>query len=442
MSLSVTQGFDFADDQPGDPQFVFDPRQAYQVFISTYGQGLQDLSAVRIFLSKARQCKLKMREKRIPQINTRFGALVLPLVNCHHPDFRQNRIPGTALTLRRVSGFIAMYIMFQYEVSPANRAIIERTIVNPIARAKNLDWDIGYKLYLSFLPGAEFYLLELDFFPLCIAMYRVKDGKLDEDFLDRIMAQQVEGMNQDLWTVKYEGLIEKSEKIVNNLQWKDKPAGRITQAGLEFLRKRGIAMRKYGPSAPLSIQGATALPMLTGTQNQQQQLQNQQSATPAAYTFPGMQYFQPQMYQSIPQANMYQPQIQLQQPMINQQQYASLGAKPKVNSQLMTPISFGAPQVAPRQQGLPFLNATGPNLQSVIPPQQKLQTAPLPQLTVTQEESDAGASAGSLDDMTEEQLTFGDFSAGEDRLAYYEKLGYTPEQIKEAEAKYLAEQQQ
>ncbi|QLA47089.1 N [Belem virus] len=413
MQLQVSDGFDFADDQSGDPKYIFEPRQAYQTFIHAYGGGLSNLNSVRIFLSKARQCKLQMREKRVQQINPRFGTLVLPLVNCHHPDFRQNRIPGDALTLRRVSGFIALYLLQQIENNPATKAIIEGGIVNPIARAKQLGWDIGYKLYLSFLPGAEFYLLEFEFFPLCIAMYRVKNGKLDEEFLDRIMAQRVDNMDQDGWLSKYADVIDRSEKIVANLKWKDKPAGRISKKGLEFLRSRGIAMKKYEPTVP-AIQAPV----------QQQTLpQPQPSTSQLFYPVP-----LPQL-QTVPSQQQILPQVPVAEVPYNFKagQPMALPQVPLVTPQAFFPSvqPLAQQQVVPGTNTLPFLPPIGKDLER---PEDNL----------------PDVSGSEVSESSDLALLFGDFNnpTVEERMEGYVKAGYTKEQIARAEAHYKNMNQQ
>ncbi|QLA47046.1 N [Pacora virus] len=240
----ATSGFEFSYESTRGAN-VFDPRQAYEGFVSAYGDQLT-LQNIRTFFLRAKACKLKMRVSNLPVITAGFGTLQLPLVNCYNNSGNEAGLLQTALTLRRVSGYLALFLLTHYGGSEPKRQALAESIINPIAAKKGIDWRIGVIPYLAIFPGTEMFMEEFEFYPLATAMYRIQKNELTSKFLDRLFKQKIGGVPASTWTQTRRDEINAAMAYLQKQKWEDKVSEVYDENVLSLLKEHGIADPRSG----------------------------------------------------------------------------------------------------------------------------------------------------------------------------------------------------
>ncbi|AKB96257.1 N [Gumbo Limbo virus] len=230
--------FEFSVEERGQSTSTFDPKQAYANFIDDHREELT-LENIRVFLLRANEAKQKLRKSSAKVANLKFGTWKVLVVNNHYPANSSNTVADGELTLHRISGFIAKYLLELY-ADPENRPGIEELIVNPIAESRGVSWSSSAKVYLSFLPGTEMFLHEFEMLPLAIYIYRAQKGEIDASLLKKPLRQQYKNDSPDKWMKERKVMIQGAVARISKLAWGS--AGLSAQAK-EFLKEFGISMK-------------------------------------------------------------------------------------------------------------------------------------------------------------------------------------------------------
>ncbi|QBH98894.1 N protein [Ness Ziona virus] len=196
----------------------FNPAQAYNKFMSDHSQSMT-IQNMNTFLVKAKQAKEMMRGRNKSEMTFTFGTWTLTLKNNHHPAHRNDRVTQDDLTINRVSGFIA-YTVYRMYQDPKNKDMLHAGIVNPIAESKGVTWSDGPRVYLSFLPGSEMFMLEFGFFPLAVGLARCHKENMDIEYLRKPMRQVLsDGTKPASWLGEKIADIKKAHKVCMSLKF-------------------------------------------------------------------------------------------------------------------------------------------------------------------------------------------------------------------------------
>nr|ADG01817.1 nucleocapsid protein [La Crosse virus] len=218
----------------------FDPDAGYMDFCVKNAESL-NLAAVRIFFLNAAKAKAALSRKPERKANPKFGEWQVEVVNNHFPGNRNNPIGNNDLTIHRLSGYLARWVLDQYNENDdeSQRELIRTTIINPIAESNGVRWDSGPEIYLSFFPGTEMFLETFKFYPLTIGIHRVKQGMMDPQYLKKALRQRYGTLTADKWMSQKVAAIAKSLKDVEQLKW---GKGGLSDTAKTFLQKFGIRL--------------------------------------------------------------------------------------------------------------------------------------------------------------------------------------------------------
>ncbi|AIN37044.1 nucleoprotein [Nyando virus] len=217
----------------------FDPDKQYVAFKASAGAGLNIVSA-RIFFLNARKAKDQLARRPEPKVGLKFGTWQVEVVNNHFQGNRDNPIGDSDLTMHRLSGYIARYILDQYLAgNSVAQAGIQLQIINPIAESNGIKWSAGAEVYLSFFPGTEMFLEKFNFYPLAIGIYRVKKGMMEAQFLKKSLRQRYGQMTADQWMQTKSDDVMRAVAVLEKLSW-----GRsgLSEAARQFLGRFGIVI--------------------------------------------------------------------------------------------------------------------------------------------------------------------------------------------------------
>ncbi|APA28995.1 nucleocapsid [Melao virus] len=218
----------------------FDPDAGYLAFTIAHGEAI-NLSAVRIFFLNAAKAKAALSRKPERKATPKFGDWQVEIVNNHFPGNRNNPIGNNDLTIHRLSGYLARWVLdlFKENEDESQKELIQSTIINPIAESNGIHWANGVEIYLSFFPGTEMFLEAFRFYPLTIGIYRVKHGLMDPQYLKKALRQRYGTLTADKWMAQKTTMIAKSLKDVEQLKW---GKGGLSDAARTFLQKFGVRL--------------------------------------------------------------------------------------------------------------------------------------------------------------------------------------------------------
>ncbi|AHY22349.1 nucleocapsid protein [Ingwavuma virus] len=223
-------------DVPQRTQSTFDPEAQYVVFENTYRANLT-VNTARIFFLNQKRAKDTLRQTPRPTVNLTFGQCTFPVVNNHYPQFQSNPVDDSALTLHRLSGYLARWVMTFYAQSPVNQAAVREAVVIPLAEVKGCSWNDGPALYLGFAAGAEMFLQTFTFFPLVIEMHRVLKDGMEVNFMRKVLRQRYGALTAEQWMRQEIVAIRAAFDAVGALPWAKSGFSPLAR---EFLAQFGI----------------------------------------------------------------------------------------------------------------------------------------------------------------------------------------------------------
>nr|AAL78239.1 nucleocapsid protein [Sabo virus] len=194
------------DDVPQRNAATFNPDTGYVAFISKYGQHL-NFTVARVFFLNQKKAKMVLHKTAQPSVDLTFGGVKFTVVNNHFPQYIANPVPDTALTLHRMSGYLARWVAELCRGNQIKLAEAATLIVMPLAEVKGCTWNDGYTMYLGFAPGAEMFLETFEFYPLVIDMHRVLKDGMDVNFMRKVLRQRYGTLTAEEWmTTKIEAV--------------------------------------------------------------------------------------------------------------------------------------------------------------------------------------------------------------------------------------------
>ncbi|ACE07178.1 N protein [Pongola virus - SAAr1] len=218
---------------------AFDPDAGYVAFSNNH-PGALNITTARTFFLNAAKAKGVLRNKPDKKVKPKFGDWEVEIVNNHFPGNRNNTIGEDDLTLHRISGYLARWVLEEHSKDDeSEKELIESTIVNPIAESNGIKWSDGAAIYLSFFPGTEMFLEPFKFFPLAIGIYRVKHKMMDAQFLKKALRQRYGKLTAEKWMATKVKSIGEAVRAVEKLKW---GKGGISDAARTFLKKFDIAL--------------------------------------------------------------------------------------------------------------------------------------------------------------------------------------------------------
>nr|WIM48928.1 nucleocapsid protein [Inini virus] len=223
-------------DVPQRAQSTFDPEAQYVAFEATYGSRL-NTNVARIFFLNQKKAKDMLRQTARPNVNLTFGQCVFPVVNNHYPQFQSNPVADNALTLHRLSGYIARWLMTLYTSSPVRQAEIRENVVIPLAEVKGCSWNDGPAMYLGFAAGTEMFLQTFTFYPLVIEMHRVLKDGMDVNFMRKVIRQRYGQLTAEQWMKQELNAVKAAFESVATLPW---ARSGFSPLAREFLKNFGI----------------------------------------------------------------------------------------------------------------------------------------------------------------------------------------------------------
>ncbi|AEE01389.1 nucleocapsid [Oyo virus] len=196
----------------------FNPKEAYNKFMQENADSMT-IQNMDIFLTKAKQAKDMMKVKNKSHMTFTFGTWTITFKNNHYPGRRNDTVNQDDLTINRVSGFVGYTILRMYD-EPKNKELINANIVNPIAESKGVTWANGPRIYLSFLPGTEMFMLEFKFFPLAVGLARCAKEGMDVEYLKKPMRQILtDGSKPADWLFGKIDEIKRAHKVCMSLKF-------------------------------------------------------------------------------------------------------------------------------------------------------------------------------------------------------------------------------
>ncbi|QSV51824.1 N [Bobaya virus] len=216
---------------------TFDPELAYANFSRNMNKYLT-VDVARVFFLNHKKAKDRLRATPKPVVNLTFGTATFQVANNHYPDFQNNPVTDGALTLHRLSGYLARWLMNQINLggAPKKQEIFEKVII-PLAEIKGCSWSDGPALYLGFAAGAEMFLETFTFFPLAIEIQRVLKDKMDVTYMRKVLRQRYGNMTAEEWMSEKLEEVTAAVNAVGTLPW---ARSGISAAAREFLQKFNI----------------------------------------------------------------------------------------------------------------------------------------------------------------------------------------------------------
>lgn len=218
---------------------TYNPGEEYDTFVDTYREHLT-VDNIRIFFLKAAEAKAHMAKVNNEVVEVHFGTLVLPLVNNHKPGRAQREVADSDLTLHRVSGYLAKFVLELYKKlrKSSEREAITSRIINPISAKMGFQWSVGPEIYLSTLPGTEMFLDAFKMYPLAFILLRVKRGEIKIDMAKKAMRQRYGDKEASTWLEEEVDTVKSAIKTVEKL----KPTLTGLAASMtKFLQELGIS---------------------------------------------------------------------------------------------------------------------------------------------------------------------------------------------------------
>ncbi|AEZ35285.1 nucleocapsid protein [Cachoeira Porteira virus] len=218
---------------------TFNPDVQYTNFKRKHTTGLT-YDNIRVFYINGKLAKEKLSKRSEETITLDFAGWKVLVYNTHFSNNRGMAIPDEALTLHRLSGYLARYVLERYlSVQEAERLLITTKIINPIAASHGITWNDGPEVYLSFFPGAEMFLEAFKFYPLAIGIYKVQKKLMEAKYLEKTMRQKYAGLDAALWTQQKYAEVTNAVAVVSGLGWKK---SNVSAAARDFLSKFGIQL--------------------------------------------------------------------------------------------------------------------------------------------------------------------------------------------------------
>ncbi|AEZ35257.1 nucleocapsid protein [Anhembi virus] len=218
---------------------TFNPDVQYIAFKRNHTNGLT-YDQIRIFFLNGKKAKETLAKRSEESVQLNFGGWRVLVMNTHFPGNRNMLIPDEAMTLHRLSGYLARYLLEKMlAVQEQERLVITNKIVNPIAASNGITWLDGPEVYLSFFPGSEMFLEAFKFYPLAIGIYKVQKKMMESKYLEKAMRQKFAGMDAALWTQQKYSEVTNALAVVSNLGWKK---SNVSAAARDFLAKFGIQL--------------------------------------------------------------------------------------------------------------------------------------------------------------------------------------------------------
>ncbi|AEA02984.1 nucleocapsid [Leanyer virus] len=235
----MSTGPDFIyDDRPAAVSSTFNPEKGYMDFITAYGKNI-NADNVRIFFLNHKKAKDSLKGSPKVEVDLQFGTLRVKVVNNHNPRNRDNPVADNAITLHRLSGYLAKWCFDEIDHGQIEEAEVKSKVVIPLAEAKGCKWGDGVALYLAFAPGAEMFLKDFEFYPLAIDIQRVVKDGMDITFMRKVLKQRYGTKTADDWMISEVTAIQSAVKVVAKLPWAK--AG-FTAAAKNFLAKFNISV--------------------------------------------------------------------------------------------------------------------------------------------------------------------------------------------------------
>nr|ATB56197.1 nucleocapsid [Mburo virus] len=214
----------------------FDPRAGYINFMRDHGNEIADLSNINAFLLNAKAAKERLATRQRKQVALKFGNWTVTVVNNHHKANTTNPVGPDDLTIGRISGYIAYYLLKTHS-EKKHKELIETTIINPIAESKGVTWDTPL-IYLSMIPGSEMFMDEFEFYPLAIGIVRCQRKEMDVEYLKKPMRQMLsDGLASSSWLVSSKDAIKGAVNEVAKLSM-TRPG--FSQIATKFLQEFNI----------------------------------------------------------------------------------------------------------------------------------------------------------------------------------------------------------
>ncbi|AEZ35260.1 nucleocapsid protein [Iaco virus] len=218
---------------------TFNPDVQYINFKKNHTTGL-NYDQIRVFFLNGKKAKETLAKRSEESLQLNFGGWRVVVMNTHFPGNRNMLIPDEAMTLHRLSGYLARYLLERILSGPEHeKVVITSKIVNPIAASNGITWTDGPEVYLSFFPGTEMFLESFKFYPLAIGIYKVQKKMMESKYLEKAMRQKYSGMDATLWTQQKYAEVTNALAVVSNLGWKK---SNVSAAARDFLAKFGIQL--------------------------------------------------------------------------------------------------------------------------------------------------------------------------------------------------------
>ncbi|CCG93497.1 nucleocapsid protein [Orthobunyavirus simbuense] len=226
------------EDVPQRNLSTFSPEAGYVAFIGRYGQQL-NFSVVRVFFLNQKKAKMVLHKTAQPNVDLTFGGVKFTLVNNNFPQYTANPVPDNALTLHRLSGYLARWTAEQVKNNQVKLAEATAAIVMPLAEVKGCTWNDGYTMYLGFAPGAEMFLETFEFFPLVIDMHRVLKDGMDVNFMRKALRQRYGLLTAEQWMTQKIVEVKAAFDAVGQIAW---AKSGFSPAARAFLQQFGITV--------------------------------------------------------------------------------------------------------------------------------------------------------------------------------------------------------
>ncbi|AHY22348.1 nucleocapsid protein [Facey's Paddock virus] len=223
-------------DVPQRATSTFDPEAAYVAFENRFRANLT-VDVARIFFLNQKKAKDRLAKTARATVDITFGGVVFPVVNNHYPEYQRNPVPDDGLTLHRLSGYLARWLIDQCNASPVRMTEIRTKVIIPLAEVKGCTWNDGASMYLGFAAGAEMFLQSFTFYPLVIEMQRVLKDGMDVNFMRKVLRQRYGTKTAEQWMRDDIVAVKTAFEAINTISW---ARSGFSPAAREFLRQFGI----------------------------------------------------------------------------------------------------------------------------------------------------------------------------------------------------------
>nr|APC23086.1 nucleocapsid [Gan Gan virus] len=230
---------DFIFDDDSTTVSTFDPNAGYKYFMS--GTVELNLPSVNAFFKNAAKVKQQMRLKSKKKITMQFKDMIVEITNNNYPGYQNNQLANNDLTVHRLSGYLAKYVIEEYseaqQAGNRKQADIWKGVINPIALSHGVTWEHGHLIYMSFAPGAEMFMDTFSFYPLAIGIFRAKQDPEQAQYLKKALRQRYNGQKAEVWMQKNQKDVQQAVEEVTKLPW---TKSSMSEAARQFLSKFGI----------------------------------------------------------------------------------------------------------------------------------------------------------------------------------------------------------